>query len=159
MMAASIALSQTDSADEVAGNTARSTIPLCDNNHSPSVNGAVALASIGMPTVAERTAATTQWLRSAGATESNDASPHSGACATPAPGHFAVEKPDAPTVGVHQAVFLPTRSIRLHPQPIRRVQHQRGDRDVSPEPAEVTAHQTGSPGSLTSHANRTPEKI
>jgi hypothetical protein len=43
------------------------------------VNGAVALASIGMPTVAERTAATTQWLRSAGATEPNEASPHNGA--------------------------------------------------------------------------------
>src|SRR5262249_21760575 len=50
-----------------------------DNNHRPSVNGAVALASIGIPTVAERTAATTQWLCSAGATDSNDTSPHSGA--------------------------------------------------------------------------------
>lgn len=78
MTAASIALSQTDSACDVAGSAARSTTPLCDNNHRPSVNGAVALMSIGMPTVAERTAATTQWLRSAGATDSNDASPHSG---------------------------------------------------------------------------------
>ena len=41
--------------------------------------GAVALASIGMPTVAERTAATMQWLRSAGAIESNETSPHNGA--------------------------------------------------------------------------------
>ena len=42
------------------GSVSRSTTPLCDSNHCPSVNGAVALASIGMPTVAERTAATTQ---------------------------------------------------------------------------------------------------
>ncbi len=79
IVAASIALSQTDSADELSGNKARSTTPLCDNNQCPSVNGAVALTSIGMPTVAERTAATTQWLRSAGATDSNEVSPHSGA--------------------------------------------------------------------------------
>lgn len=74
-----MALSQTDSARDVVGNRARSTTPLCDNSHCPSVKGAVALISIGMPTVAERTAATTQWLRSAGATESIDTSPHSGA--------------------------------------------------------------------------------
>jgi hypothetical protein len=32
------------------GNTSRSTIPLRDSSHCPWVNGAVALASIGMPT-------------------------------------------------------------------------------------------------------------
>ena len=53
-------------------------MPLWDNSHRPSVNGADALLSIGMPTVAERTAATTQPLRNAGATEANDTSPHSG---------------------------------------------------------------------------------
>ena len=116
MAAASIALSQTDSAAEPAGSTARSTTPLCDNNHRPSVNGAVALASIGMPTVAERTAATTQWLRSAGAIESNDTSPHSGAGLRQRRGASAIEKPDAPTVGVHQAVLLPARGVRLYPQ-------------------------------------------
>ena len=79
MAAARIALSQTDSAVEESGNIVRSTTPLCDNNHRPSVKGAVALASRGMPTVADRTAATMQWLRSTGATESNEASPHSGA--------------------------------------------------------------------------------
>lgn len=79
MTAANIALSQTDSACEVTGSTDRSTTPLCDSSHRPSVNGAVALISIGMPAVAERTAATTQWLCSAGATDSKDTSPHSGA--------------------------------------------------------------------------------
>ena len=92
------------------------------------MNGAVALASIGMPTVAERTAATTQWLRSAGATESNDTSPHSGAALRQRRGVVAIEKPDAPTVGVHQAVLLPARSIGLHPKTVRWVEHQRGDR-------------------------------
>lgn len=36
------------------------TTPLWDNNQCPSVKGAVADASIVMPTVADRTAATTQ---------------------------------------------------------------------------------------------------
>ena len=45
----------------------------------PSVNGADADGSIGMPTLAERTAATMQPLCRAGATEANEASPHNGA--------------------------------------------------------------------------------
>ena len=148
-----------DSADEVNGSTARSTTPLCDSSQCPSVNGAVALASIGMPTVAERTAATTQWLRSAGATEANDTSPHSGAALRQRRGVAALEKADTPTVGIHQPVLLPARGIRLHLQTGRRIQQQRGDGDVSTQPAEVTAHQAGFPASGTSHANRTPEKI
>ena len=52
---------------------------MCDSSHAPSVNGADADASIGIPTLAERTAATTQPLLSAGATDANEASPHSGA--------------------------------------------------------------------------------
>lgn len=60
MVAASIALSQTDSAAGPAGSTARSTTPLCASNQCPSVNGGVALTSIGIPTVAERTAARMQ---------------------------------------------------------------------------------------------------
>jgi len=43
------------------------------------VNGADAEGSIGMPILADRTAATTQSLLNAGATEAKDASPHSGA--------------------------------------------------------------------------------
>ena len=53
----------------------------------PSVNGADADGSIGMPTLADRTAATTQPLRSAGATDANDASPHSGAALRQRRGH------------------------------------------------------------------------
>ena len=68
-----------DSAFEDGGSTARSTSPLWDSSHCPSVNGADADGSIGMPMLAERTAATTQSLLNAGATEANDASPHSGA--------------------------------------------------------------------------------
>jgi hypothetical protein len=52
---------------------------LCDSSQCPSVNGAEAEASMGIPTLAERTAATTHPLTSAGATDANDASPHSGA--------------------------------------------------------------------------------
>src|ERR1700730_18391687 len=77
--AASSALSTVDSARDDGGNTARSTSPLWDNNHCPSVNGADADGSIGMPTLAERTAATMPPLLNAGATEANDASPHRGA--------------------------------------------------------------------------------
>src|SRR5581483_10020404 len=76
--AASSALSTTDSARDDGGNTARSTIPLCESSHSPSVNGADADASTGMPALAERTAATTHSLRNTGATDANDASLHSG---------------------------------------------------------------------------------
>ena len=43
------------------------------------MNGAEAVGSIGMPMLAERTAPTTHSLRSAGATDANDVSPHSGA--------------------------------------------------------------------------------
>ena len=42
------------------------------------MNGAAAVSSIGIPTVAERTAASTQPALSTGATEANEASPHSG---------------------------------------------------------------------------------
>ena len=42
------------------------------------VNGAAALSSRGMPTVAERTAASTAPELSTGETDANDASPHSG---------------------------------------------------------------------------------
>ena len=42
------------------------------------MNGADAEASTGMFTLAERTAATTHPLDSAGATDANDGSPHSG---------------------------------------------------------------------------------
>ena len=97
------------------GSTARSTRPLCDSSHVPSVNGADADASMGIPTVAERTAATTQPLRSAGATDANDASPHSGAALRQrGASSSVVEEADAPAVGVHQAVLLPARRIRLH---------------------------------------------
>src|SRR6202012_496067 len=77
--AARIALSQVDSAAALVGSPPRATPPLCNSSHRPSVNGAVALASIGIPTVADRTAATTQLLRSAGAMESKETSPHNGA--------------------------------------------------------------------------------
>ena len=56
----------------------RSTRPLCESSHRPSVNGAAAVSSIGMPDVAERTAASTQPALSTGATEANEASLHSG---------------------------------------------------------------------------------
>jgi hypothetical protein len=51
---------------------------LCDNSQSPDRNGALALSSIGMPTVADRTAARMQPEVSTGATDANEASPHSG---------------------------------------------------------------------------------
>ncbi|BDX29920.1 hypothetical protein TUM20985_04670 [Mycobacterium antarcticum] len=54
-------------------------MPLCESNQRPSVNGATADGSTGMPTDADRTAATTHPLLSAGATEAKDASPHIGA--------------------------------------------------------------------------------
>ena len=74
------------------------------------MNGADADASIGIPTLADRTAATTQPLRRTGATDANDASPHSGAALRHRRGDtVVVEEPDAPAVGVHQAVLLPTR--------------------------------------------------
>ena len=60
--AASRALSTVDSAAGDVGRTARSTTPLCDSSHRPSVNGADADGSMGMPTVADRTAATTHPL-------------------------------------------------------------------------------------------------
>jgi hypothetical protein len=42
------------------------------------VNGATALSSMGMPTVADRTAASTQPDETTGATEANEASVQSG---------------------------------------------------------------------------------
>ena len=51
-----------DSAADEAGSTARSTRPLCDSSQCPSLNGADADASMGIPTLADRTAATTQPL-------------------------------------------------------------------------------------------------
>ncbi|EIV58146.1 hypothetical protein MA3A0930S_0322 [Mycobacteroides abscessus 3A-0930-S] len=51
---------------------------MCDRSHVPSVKGAAAVSSMGIPTLADRTAATTHPLRSTGATEAKDASPHSG---------------------------------------------------------------------------------
>lgn len=123
MSAANTALSTTDSARDDGGSTDRSTMPLCESNQRPSVNGATADGSTGMPTDADRTAATTHPLLSAGATEAKDASPHIGAalrqrrgvdpvpppsrCA-PAPG---IEETDSPPVGVHQPVLLPTGRI------------------------------------------------
>ncbi len=65
--AASRALSTVDSASRIGGSTARSIRPLCESKQRPSVNGAAALSSSGMPTVAERTAATTHPERSTGA--------------------------------------------------------------------------------------------
>src|SRR6202165_477639 len=76
--AASRALSTVDSAVGDGGRTARSTTPLWESSHWPSVNGADADGSMGVPTLAERTAATMQPLCRAGATDANDASPHSG---------------------------------------------------------------------------------
>ena len=45
---------------------------MCESSHSPSLNGADADDSIGIPTLADRTAATTQPLWRAGATDAND---------------------------------------------------------------------------------------
>ena len=106
--AASTALSTTDSASGDGGSTARSTRPLCESSHCPSVNGAHALGSIGIPALADRTAATTHPDDNAGATEANDASPTAGGAAPPAR-HRAVEESDAPPVGVEQPVFLLAR--------------------------------------------------
>ena len=52
-----------------------------------------------------------------------------------------VEEPDAPAVGVHQAVLLPARRIRLHQKAVRRIEHQRRERARLTEPAQMTAHQ------------------
>src|SRR4030095_16486673 len=73
--AASSALSTVDSALDDGGSTARSTSPLWDSSHTPSLNGADADGSIGMPMLAERTAATTQLLLQAGATDAQGAAP------------------------------------------------------------------------------------
>ena len=62
-----------------------------------------------MPTLAERTAATTHPLRNAGATEANEASPHSGAALRQRRGVSRIVETDAPAVGIHQAVLLPAR--------------------------------------------------
>ena len=118
------------------------------------MNGAVALASIGMPTVAERTAATTQWLRSAGATEANDASPHSGAglrqrrgtsetpSKNPTPQPSAFISPCFCRRGAYDCTSRPNGGSSTN-----------DDTETSPtEPPQMTAHHT-------SHANRTPEKI
>src|SRR6476469_5578267 len=67
--AASRAESQVDSADGCHGNAARETRPLCDSSQRPSVNGAHAVSSGGMLTVAERTAASTAPDVNSGATD------------------------------------------------------------------------------------------
>src|SRR3954463_5357689 len=79
--AARTALSTVDSASRAGGSTARSTRPVCDSSHRPSVNGAAALSSSGMPTVAERTAARTHPDSITGATEAKEASAQSGRAA------------------------------------------------------------------------------
>ena len=76
--AASTAESHTDSGSKPWGSTERSTLPLWESSQRPSVNGAAAVASAGIPTVAERTAASTAPERSTGATEAKETSVHSG---------------------------------------------------------------------------------
>lgn len=72
--------SHTDSArgQASAGSTDRSTTPLCDNDHPWRTKGAQALSSVGIPTVASRTAATTHPAATWAATEASDASDHIG---------------------------------------------------------------------------------
>ena len=94
------------------------------------MNGADADGSMGMPTVAERTAATTHSLSQRGRHRcERRVTPQRGG-ALPSPHLIAVEEADAPSVGVHQAVLLPSRRIRLHPKAVRRLEHQRRDRDL-----------------------------
>ena len=152
--AARRALSTVDSASRAGGRTARSTRPLCESSHRPSVNGATALSSSGMPTVADRTAASTQPDAATGATEANEASPQSGRAdrqraGSGRPGHVEA---DAPAVGVERAVPLPARRVGLHQQRRRRFEHECGERARPAQPGEVAAHQA-------SQASRMPLKI
>ncbi len=100
-----------------SGSTARSTSPLCDSSHRPSVNGADAdgfdrHADAGRAHRGHHAAAA-QRGRHRG--ERRVTPQRRGAA--PAPRHaVVVEEADAPAVGVHQAVLLPARRIRLHQQ-------------------------------------------
>ena len=173
--AASQAESHADSAIRSAFNTSRSTRPLCDNSQRPDANGAEAVSSIGIPTVADRTAAMMQGERSAGETDANEVAPQRSRERSALPGprgrvicrpaaplapsdssrsaprSHRVE-PHAPAVGVHQPARLAAWSVRLAKQAERRVEDQRRHRPRCPEPAHVTAHQA-------SQARRTPQKI
>ena len=75
---ANTAESHGDSAAAEGGRRPRSpsasTRPLWLNRYLPWVKGAVAVSSMGMPMLAERTAATTHPLATVGATEANEAS-------------------------------------------------------------------------------------
>ena len=163
--AARIALSTTDSAAAESGSTDRSTLPLWDSSHWPSVKGAEADASMGMPTEADRTAATTHPLLMAGATEAKEASPHSGAALRqrrgvgPVPPSESLrscppgsKNPTPQPSAFTTPVLLTAGRIRLHEKAIGHVEHQRCHRDGCAQPTEVPTHHA-------SQANRTPEKI
>ena len=131
--AASSALSLVDSAAARRRAARRGRrAPLCDSSHCPSVNGADADASIGIPTLAERTAATTHPLRNAGATDANDASPHSGAAlrqrrAAPSPSKKPTPQPSA----FISPCFCRRGEYDCTSRPVRRIEHQRSHRDAA----------------------------
>ena len=106
-----------------------------------------------MPTVADRTAATTHPLRSAGATDANDASPHSGAALRHRRGDPSSSKKPTPQPS---AFIRPCFCRRGEYDCTRRPYGGSSTSDATDtgcaEPAEVPAHQA-------SQASRTPEKI
>ena len=102
--------------------------PLCDSNHCPSVNGAEAEGSIGMPMLAERTAATTHSLLNAGATEAKDASPHSGAALRHRRAGAAGERSRHPNRRRSSGRASAVAAHTTGPAARRRLEHQRRDR-------------------------------
>ncbi len=140
------------------GSTARSTTPLWDSSHCPSVNGADA-----------------DWLdrhADAGRTHRRDNAiaaqrgRHRGErrvapqwCGATPPAHHAfVEKPDTPAVGVHQTVLLPARGIRLHQQTRRRFENQRRDRSPAHR-ASRDVGTSGVPGQAHTRKDLPPDRV
>ena len=108
--------------------------------------------SMGIPTVADRTAATTHPLDSAGATDANDASPHSGAALRQRRGAPARRRSRRPSRRRSSGRASAGAVNRTAPEARSADRAPATHRDRRAQPTQMPAHQT-------SQASRTPEKI
>ena len=139
--------------------TARSTIPLWDSSQCRRERGR-RVASIGMPTVAERTAATTQPLCAAqrGATEANEASPSNMVCAAAPPARLRPSKMPTPQPS---ALSRPLTSAGAahdcNQQPARR--SSTSDAPIPAHPASPGGGTSGVPGQAHTGEDLAPDRV
>ena len=127
--AASTAESQTDSASRCGGQHLAVDAAVVREQPAPSVNGAAALSSIGMPTVADRTAASTHPTgQRRGDRREGRRRPTAAARERQRTGSGGRRRRSRRPSRRRSSgrVFLAARCLGLHEQPVRGLQHQRG---------------------------------